>query len=156
VDALSFELAGAQFALPACAVHEVLRAVEVEPLPQAPAVIAGVFNLRGSIIAVIDMRKRLGMPPKPLSPDDFFIVVDLAQRKLALWVDRALDLLPVVPLPISEIALPQYEAAYIAGVVPTGEGVLLIQDLPRFLSQAESSALDVALLADPPVHGGMA
>jgi purine-binding chemotaxis protein CheW len=142
---VSFELAGSRFALPSESVHEIVRAVAIEPLSHGPAVVSGVFNLRGTVVAVIDMRRRLSLPPKPLAPEDFFIVVELAPFRVALHVDRVLDLVSVSPTPVEAIAPPPHTAAYVAGVVPTSDGVLLIHDLPAFLSQAEASALASAL-----------
>ncbi|MET0391084.1 MAG: chemotaxis protein CheW [Polyangiales bacterium] len=148
VDALSFELAGSRYALLTSFVTEVVRAVAIEALPSAPGIVSGVINLRGQVIAVVDMRRRLGLPPRPVVPEDYFIIVELNGLRLALHVDRALDLLNVSPIPLARVApSPFDEARYIAGVVPTGEGVLLVQDLPAFLSHADSVQLGEALRA---------
>lgn len=147
MDALLFELAGARYALATAYVREVIRAVLVEPLPQAPPVIAGVINYRGSIIAVIDMRRRLGLASRPVAPEDHFLVVEALGRCLALHVDLPLELAELSPVPIAELcALPvPAGASYIAAAVPTDEGVILIHDLPAFLSQDEVVSLDRAL-----------
>lgn len=143
-DALLFELAGARMALVAGLVSEVVRAVEIEPLPRAPAVVSGVINVRGSLTPVIDVRRRLGLAPKALSPEDHFIVADCGARRVALHVDRALDLLSIRDLPIEPLAA-NTNSPYVAGALALEDGVLMIYDLPAFLSAAESAALSQAL-----------
>ena len=144
-DALLFELAGSRMALVAALVIEIVRAVEIEPLPYAPAVVSGVINARGTLVPVVDMRRRLGLPTKTLSPEDHFIIVECGPRKLALHVDRALDLTAIQTRalePLSEDA----SSPYVAGALPVEDGVLLIYDLPKFLSNAEGASLDHAML----------
>lgn len=143
-DALLFELAGARMALVAKLVIEVLRAVAIEPLPYAPAVVSGVINARGSLLPVIDMRRRLGLQGKALDPDDHFIVAECGPRRLALHVDRALDLMAIDPQALEPLA--QGTASpYVAGALPVDDGVLFIYDLPAFLSAAEGETLDHAI-----------
>lgn len=131
-------------ALAAGLVSEVIRAVEIEPLPQAPAVVSGVINVRGSLTPVIDLRRRLGFAAKELSPEDHFIVADCGPRRVALHVDRALDLLSIRELTIEPLA---QEAAspYIAGALALPDGVLVIYDLAKFLSESEAATLNLAL-----------
>lgn len=147
MDALSFELAGTQYALLAAYVREVIRAVAIEPLPHAPSVIAGVFNLRGAVMPVVDTRKRLGFPSKPIAPEDFFLVTQTASFAVALHIDRPLDLITVTVAPVDHAAPALRGTAFLAGVVTTDDGLLLIQDLPAFLSIAEAAALGDALHA---------
>ena len=143
-DALLFELAGSRMALVARLVIEVVRAVEIEPLPYAPAVVSGVINARGTLLPVIDMRRRLGLQPKPLSPDDHLIIAECGPRKLALHVDRALDLTSVDPQGLERLS-EDAASPYVAGALAVEDGVLLIYDLPTFLSNAEGPTLDSAM-----------
>jgi len=145
-DALLFELAGSRMALLAALVSEVVRAVEIEPLPQAPSVISGVINVRGSLTPVIDLRRRLGLATKPLSPDDHFIVADCGTSRVALHVDRALDIMPIGELSIEPIAQ-NAASPYVSGAVALEDGVLVIYDLSAFLSAAESASLTHAISA---------
>ena len=143
-DALLFELAGARMALVAGLVSEVVRAVEIEPLPQAPPVVSGVINVRGALTPVIDLRRRLGLATKPLSPHDHFIVADCGSRRVALHVDRALDLLPIHELAIEPLA-EEAASPYVAGALALPDGVLVICDLAAFLSASEATTLNLAL-----------
>ena len=145
-DALLFELAGSRMALLADLVSEVVRAVEIEPLPEAPAIVSGVINMRGALTPVIDLRRRLGLAAKALSPDDHFIVADCGSRRVALHVDRALDLLPIGELAIEPLA-ENASSPYVSGAVALEDGVLVIYDLSAFLSAAEAGSLTLAMRA---------
>lgn len=75
------------FAIPLSNVERIVRAVEVTCLPDAPEVLLGVFNMRGRIIPVIDMRNRFRIKKKDLEPWHQFIIVSNSRRTVALWVD---------------------------------------------------------------------
>lgn len=83
-----FSLGERRFGLALAAVTRVVRAVEVTRLVDGPAGVAGVIDVRGEVMPVIDPRARLGVAPRELDPDDQFVVVRSAGRSLALWVDK--------------------------------------------------------------------
>ena len=58
-----FELDGAPYALPVECVREIVRQKPITPIPRLPAELLGVISLRGQVIQVIDLRRRLGLPP---------------------------------------------------------------------------------------------
>jgi chemotaxis signal transduction protein len=76
------------FALPATSVERILRMAAIMPLPDAPAGIAGVLDLHGSVLPVVDPRPRLGLPPATPDVDQHLVVLTAATRYL-LWIDRA-------------------------------------------------------------------
>lgn len=141
---LTFEVAGRRFALEISDVREILRAVAVTPLPGAPVVVEGVIDLRGVLVPVLDLRRRLGLPRKPVVPSDHFIVTTAGARPAVLWVDRVLTLLEP-PSGALDTAPDLTRAEFVAGIVKLQDGLVLIQDLLRFLSPAEEAALDESL-----------
>jgi purine-binding chemotaxis protein CheW len=147
LDAVVFELGGQLFGLPAAEVCELLRAVAVVPLPRAPAVVKGVFNLRGRVVPVLDVRARFGLPASAIEPEHHFIVARAGERLVALHVDRATDLvrLNAADLEAARGLVPGAE--YVAWVAKVPNNLVLIHDLPAFLSRAEAAALDEALTA---------
>lgn len=84
---LLFNLDNEQFGLPLEAVHRVVRAVALTPVPQSPPDILGVLNLGGQMLPVINLRLGFGMPPKTLTLSDQLIIVDAADRRVAFVVD---------------------------------------------------------------------
>ena len=63
---LTFALDREEFGIPVTQVREVIRVSEITRVPQAPAHVRGVANLRGRILAVVELRSRLGLPPAEL------------------------------------------------------------------------------------------
>ncbi len=91
-DMLIFEVAGQRHGLAVADVQELLPALSILPMHDAPVHIEGVINLRGAIVSVLDVRSRLGLPAKALLPTDHFIIVRSGDGLFALHVDRALEL----------------------------------------------------------------
>jgi purine-binding chemotaxis protein CheW len=59
---LTFILGGGAFGIPILKVREIIRLVEITPIPRMPAYVKGVINLRGKIVPVIDLRMKFGLP----------------------------------------------------------------------------------------------
>jgi purine-binding chemotaxis protein CheW len=147
---LLFELAGRRFALPSADVVHLVRAVSVQPLPGAPVVVAGIIDLHGEVMPVLDLRARFGFSAKALEPSDTFIIVAAGPRHVAIQVDRAVDLVELEVAPIENAANLPYDLASIAGLASCADGLILIQDLAIFLSASESMSLDGALRRSSP------
>ncbi len=77
------------------AVREIKGWQPATPLPNAAAHVLGVINLRGAIIAVYDLRHRLGLGPAEVSRSSVVIVVDLAERFAGILVDAVSDIVDV-------------------------------------------------------------
>jgi purine-binding chemotaxis protein CheW len=144
---LLFLLDDSRFAIRADAVAEIIRAVAITPLPNAPAVIEGIIDLRGRMIPVFDLRRRFGLPPRELRASDHFIVVRAATRLAALHVDQVLDLTDAADDAIEPMTAAVSSAKHVDGVAHLGDGMALIHDVDAFLSAAEADALDAALEA---------
>lgn len=139
--ALVFWLGQYSFGLPLEGVERVLRAVEVTPLPCAPAIVSGVVDLAGEIVPVIDLRRHVGLPPRAMRLEDHLLVVRAAGRPLALWVDRAGG----VTVWRSADLLPAATAAAdpgLCGIARGADGLILILDLQAFLSPEALDALE--------------
>lgn len=95
LELLVFEIDGAAFGVPASQACEVLRAAALFPLPQHGPAVAGGLDLRGDIVPVLDGRALLSKAGRPLAPSDHFIVLEGNRRRLAMWVDRAVELATV-------------------------------------------------------------
>jgi purine-binding chemotaxis protein CheW len=144
-EILVFEVEDRRYGLPTADVRELVRAVAITPLPNAPALVEGVVDVRGRILPVIDVRARFKLPPRPLDPSDHFIVASAGARGLILRVDRATHLAQVEDAAIESAAARRPGAAYERGVATVDGGLVLIHDVADFLSAAESDALDAAM-----------
>ena len=146
-DLLAFALGAHRFALPAEAVVEVVRLVASAPLPGAPAMVEGVVNVRGTLVPALDLRARFGFAPAEADPDDHLIFARAGPRLVALHVDRALDLISVPDEAVEPVESVAPGTRLVAGVARLPDGVLVIQDLERFLSLDEGARVDAALAA---------
>src|SRR5476651_52581 len=89
-----FRLDGRRCAIASREVVEILAAVATSPLPGQPDYIAGVIDLRGAIVPVLDLRVRFGLPARPMELSDQLIVTRARDRLLALWVDEVEAFVP--------------------------------------------------------------
>lgn len=148
---ITFELNEHRYGLPLADVCEVLALPTIVPLPKAPMIVEGVINLRGTVVPVMDIRRRFGLPAKAPHPADHLLVAWARARRVALRVDRVVDLQPVDPSDIDEADAISPRAEYLVGVARQRNGLVLLHDLGSFLADAEESELDMALDALPPV-----
>lgn len=138
---LVFWLDEQRFALPVAAVDRVLRAVEVTPIPAAPDSVLGVINVQGNVLAVIDLRRRCGLPSKELDLDDQLVLVRTARRTLVLPVDATavVQCVPAAQVPMGNI-IPGLNS--IAGLAKDEQGMILIHDPEALLSPEDQRTLE--------------
>ncbi len=134
-----------RYALPLASVERVVRAVEVTPLPKAPAIVLGVVDVQGQVVPVINIRRRFGLPERAPGLTDQFVIAHTARRSLALVADAVTDVITcrVPDLAGADGILPGVE--YVEGVAKLEDGLTLIHDLDKFLSLEEETSLDRAL-----------
>ena len=76
-------------------VQEVLRSQRLTPVPLAPPGVAGLINLRGQVVTAIDLRERLGRPPRSEGADAVALVVSVDGEVVSLVVDSIVDVVQV-------------------------------------------------------------
>lgn len=89
----TFFVADLFFGVDVLNVQEVLRFQQMTPVPQGPRVVEGLINLRGQIVTAIDMRRRLGLPPRSEDKSPMNIVVRTSDGTVSLLVDEIGDVL---------------------------------------------------------------
>jgi purine-binding chemotaxis protein CheW len=90
----TFTAEGRSYALPLDDVEHVLRAVEVRPLPESPYAVRGVIDIHGEVRPVVDVRRRLGLPESPITPETQFIVTSTTPT-VVLMVDEVVGIIDV-------------------------------------------------------------
>jgi purine-binding chemotaxis protein CheW len=145
IEILVFEVDGQRFGVRSADVVQVLRAATLAPLPQAPAPIEGVLNLRGCLVPVLDTRRLLGLPAREMQHTDHLIVVITGEQVVTLRVDRAMNLV--------RLESDQAEAAgsadhvhLIEFVAKTGAGLVHVLDPQRLLSGEAAASIVKALV----------
>lgn len=139
---LVFTLAGAQYALPLPVVVRVVRAVAPTPVPGQPAICLGFLDVHGTIVPLLDVRRRFGHPPRPLHLDDRIVLATTRGRTVGLAVETVPGLIArrADEIVAAEVVLPG--GGYIKGVAKAADGLILIHDLDAFLSSDEIAALE--------------
>jgi purine-binding chemotaxis protein CheW len=92
---VSFRLAGQWLGVPVTVAQEVLPAQAVSPVPLAPPEVAGFLNLRGQIVTALDLRVRLGLPPREAGEPTMNIVVRDGEELVSFVVDEVGDVVEV-------------------------------------------------------------
>jgi purine-binding chemotaxis protein CheW len=140
-----FGLDSGRYALPLATIDRIVRAAEYTPLPLAPAAVLGVIDVGGNILPVFDLRRRFELPERPLALSDQFIIAHTSRRKVVLVVDAALGVIEEPAQGAIDGARLAAATPHIRGVLSLPDGLVLIQDLERFLSAEEDHALDIAI-----------
>ena len=123
------------FAVDIMRIREILVPQKISPLPCRSELLEGVVNLRGSVIPVMDLRKRFGIPVTDEVPVGKLLIVSLVSQLLALVVD---DVMEVISVPVAEIKLPIQAASvagmeFILGVCLSNDRVVMILDIDSLL-----------------------
>ena len=90
-----FEVKGRAYALEVAHVREIVRLQEITPLPNAPALIEGVIDLRGTVIPVLDLARLLSQGRADESAAARVVVLEIDGLVIGLWVDAATDVMSV-------------------------------------------------------------
>ncbi len=90
---VTMTIAGQLFGIPVLQVQDVLGPQNLTRVPLAPPEVAGSLNLRGRIVTAIDVRIRLGLPPRPEGMTGMSVVVDLGGELYSLLIDQVGEVL---------------------------------------------------------------
>ncbi len=134
VELISFEIAGQAFCIDIRSVREIRGWAPVTPVPQTPDYVLGVINLRGVVITVVDLRRRLGLGQTEPSARHVILVIEDADRVAGLLVDGVQETF--------KVALGQLQPPPVLG--PSGERAFVDAILPlegRMLSRLVVGAL---------------
>jgi purine-binding chemotaxis protein CheW len=140
-----FRLDELRIALLLTAVERIVCAVEVTPLPGAPAVVHGAIDMQGRILPVLNLRRRFRLPEREIGPTEQFLIASTARRAVALVMDEAQGVIEVEQSAVigADRIVPDLEQ--FQGVVKLDDGLVLIHDLEEFFSLDEACALDTAM-----------
>lgn len=132
---VTFVLDGEEFGIPIGQVREVIRVTEITRVPQARQHVRGVTNLRGRVLAVIEIRSRMGLAPAEITPRSRVVVVGVHDRTLGILVDGVSQ---VVKVPAETVAPAPQEVLspgvdYITGVARWDSRLIILLDLEKVL-----------------------
>lgn len=143
MQVVCFQVGAGKYALDIMRIKEIIRPVDITPVPLAPSFIEGIIELRGAFLPLVDLRKRFGLPLSPVDRDTKYVIVGIDGRIVGLLVDRVADRRRIATADIAEPpAMAVGPAArFFAGVIKDDGDVLVLLDLDQILSQEERAAL---------------
>ncbi len=135
-----FMIGDEEFGVDISQVREIVRVAQITYLPKAPAFIEGVVNLRGQVLAVIDLAKRIGVSSKERGENTRIIVVEVAENTVGMIVDSVSEVLRLPAESVEQVpSLVETEVPehYIRGVGKLKERLLVLLDLNKILTFEE-------------------
>lgn len=141
---VSFRLNNQGYALSCSKVHRILRAVEVRALPNEAKNIAGVVNIHGKIVPVINLRRMLEIKPKEMTLEDTIIVAEDNKNFCSFVVEETnfmevlghnivsmKDIMKDVMKNDSKVEMNKKGKSYIKGIIKDAEGPIYILNLKK-------------------------
>ena len=142
---LTFVLAGGEYGVAVKRVREIIKVLPITPVPQTPASVKGVINLRGKVIPVVDLSLKFGLPSKPQTDQTCIIVVDVTLRGEPLPIGVIVDAVSdVTPITAAELEPPpdfgdQPGGRYITALAKGKGSVKILLDLDHVLAATHES-----------------
>ncbi len=136
---VTFRLGDEKYGINVTMVVEVLKNIEIAPVPGAPYYVLGIINLRGNVVTVIDTRKRFGLPTHEADDATRIVIIERLGQVVGMMVDSVAE---VANLRESEIEYApnvgnDESARYIQGVSNQDEELLILIDLEKLFPDEE-------------------
>ncbi len=133
------------------AVHEIVKVPDITEVPDAPAFLEGVINLRGKIVPVVDLRKRMKLDSRERTKSSRVLITENESRLVGLLVDAVSEVLKIQPESVD--APPEMISSigvqYITGVAKVEGRLIILLDLKKVLSVEDMRTIGSA--AEHPV-----
>lgn len=125
-------------------VWEINTMQEITRVPQAPDFIEGVINLRGQIVPIMDLRKRLKLEARSHDRDTRIMVIQSGENQLGLIVDSVRE---VIKVPKDVIEPPAQfttliEDSYLRGIAKQEDYLIVLLDMQLLLNKSELHEVD--------------
>jgi purine-binding chemotaxis protein CheW len=138
-----FELANEHYGVDIAAVESIIKMQAITVVPQAPMFVEGVTNLRGSVLPVVDLRKRFGLECQEAGKNSRIVVVTIQGIHVGMIVDAVSEVLrisddQIEPPPPMVTTL---DSSFITGIAKVGDHLIILLDLGKVLSIQEQASL---------------
>ena len=144
-----FAIGNEEFGVDISQVREIVRLIPITYLPKAPEFVEGVVNLRGQVVAVIDLAKRLVIPSKPRGENTRIIIVEIENMTMGMVVDSVSEVLRLSSEHIEDVPSviqTEVQEHYIYGVGKLSKDRLLVLlDLKKVLTPTEVQHVEKAV-----------
>jgi purine-binding chemotaxis protein CheW len=144
IQLVSFLLGEEEFGADILMVQEIIRMQPITRVPNAPHFVEGVINLRGKVIPIVDLRKRLNTEASEDTRKTRIIVVDIEGKITGFIVDSVSQVLRIAKNTIEpppSIVIAGIESEYITGVSKLDDRLLILLDFSKILTKREKKEL---------------
>jgi len=150
---LTFKLGREVYGLEILKVQEIIKMMDITPVPRTPLFVRGVVNLRGKVIPVVDLRLKFKMGEKDFTEKTCIIVVQVERNNaeiiMGIVVDEVSEVLDIVAQEIENA--PSFGAtvdtSFILGMAKTKGGVKILLDIDKVLSHEDIDAMQESIVA---------
>lgn len=147
-----FELSGEEFGVDIMQVSEIIPISKITRIPQAPECVKGLINLRGKIIVVIDLNRRLGFSSRENDSLSRIIIVGVRDTTIGMIVNSVNGIfkLPFSSIePTPDMIKSKINSEYLTGVGKAGNRLLILLNLARVLGEEEIDELNQLSSSSP-------
>lgn len=142
---IEFSLGNEDYAIPLLMVREVISVPDTTPIPKSPTHFLGIMNLRGQVISVVDLRKKLKVEAKQ-DKEEAVIIVDIGGMNIGVVVDSINRVLAFSSDEVSE--MPEVEnqlnTHYIFGVYKKENSLTVLLDIAKVLDLKDLDMINAA------------
>jgi purine-binding chemotaxis protein CheW len=141
---VTFFLGQEEFGVDILLVQEIIRPAPVTEVPNTPRFVEGVINLRGKVVPVIDLRKRLNIPTIEADKATRIIIIELEKRITGFVVDSVSKVITVPAGSVQgapDMIMSGVEGEYITGVSRIDDRLVILLDFSKILTAGEQRQL---------------
>lgn len=138
---LEVTLGQEKYALPLLRVREVIAPPKITPVPGTPAYYVGMMNLRGQVLSVVDLRKRLGITPQQPPAQEAVVILEFNDVSVGVFVDSVNRVLSFAASQISEPPTSLNKTSgHIIGIYQSDQALVSIIALEKLLDIPQIAA----------------
>ena len=141
-ELISFRIGAQEFCVDIMVIREIRGWTPATALPQSPAFVRGVINLRGAVLPIVDLASRLGFESTEASDRNVIIVADIGGQVVGLLVDAVSDILTITDdmiQPTPDVAS-ETAKTFVRGLIPMEGRMISLIGLERVLPDLELEA----------------
>jgi len=138
-----FELGNENYGVNIASVESIIKMQAITKIPHSKDFVAGVTNLRGKVLPVVELRKRFGLPEGEAGKNNRIIIISVNEIEVGMIVDGVSEVLTiqeenVVPTPPITATI---DSSFITGIAKVEQRLIILLDLGKVLSTSEQQSL---------------
>jgi purine-binding chemotaxis protein CheW len=136
-----FDLAGKEYGIDIKQVREVIRLRKIVPVPDAAAFVEGVISLRGKVVTLVNLRKKLNLPAKEIDRS-VRIITEIGANTIGMIADGVSGVIDIGQENITSPDEALKGAKYLTGIAKVNNRIILLADIQQLLSGEDKTGID--------------